>query len=136
MRIRKNNDDIEEKDIEMIARVSDALAHPVRLKLFRYIMQCNKSMQTVCNKDLVANFDYAQATISQHMKKLAESGLIQVNKKEKFSYYYANLGILMQYINTIRLSEEQKKPPFRPHCRKDGFFAAHLILDHREKKAG
>ena len=31
MRIRKNNDDIEEKDIEMIARVSDALAHPVRL---------------------------------------------------------------------------------------------------------
>ncbi|MFR7988962.1 MAG: ArsR/SmtB family transcription factor [Anaerovoracaceae bacterium] len=102
MRIRKNNDDIEEKDIEMIARVSDALAHPVRLKLFRYIMQCNKSMQTVCNKDLVANFDYAQATISQHMKKLAESGLIQVNKKEKFSYYYANLGILMQYINTTK----------------------------------
>ena len=96
MRIRKNN------DIEMIARVSDALAHPVRLKLFRYIMQCNKSMQTVCNKDLVANFDYAQATISQHMKKLAESGLIQVNKKEKFSYYYANLGILMQYINTTK----------------------------------
>ncbi len=102
MRIRKNNDDIEEKDIEMIARVSDALAHPVRLKLFRYIMQCNKSMQTVCNKDLVANFDYAQATISQHMKKLTESGLIQVNKKEKFSYYYANLGILMQYINTTK----------------------------------
>ena len=102
MRIRKNNDDIEEKDIEMIARVSDASAHPVRLKLFRYIMQCNKSMQTVCNKDLVANFDYAQATISQHMKKLAESGLIQVNKKEKFSYYYANLGILMQYINTTK----------------------------------
>lgn len=102
MRIRKNNDDIEEKDIEMIARVSDALAHPVRLKLFCYIMQCNKSMQTVCNKDLVANFDYAQATISQHMKKLAESGLIQVNKKEKFSYYYANLGILMQYINTTK----------------------------------
>ena len=102
MRIRKNNDDIEEKDIEMIARVSDALAHPVRLKLFRYIMQCNKSMQTVCNKDLVANFDYAQATISQHMKKLAESGLIQVNKKEKFSYYYANLGIMMQYINTTK----------------------------------
>ena len=86
----------------MIARVSDALAHPVRLKLFRYMMQCNKSMQTVCNKDLVANFDYAQATISQHMKKLAESGLIQVNKKEKFSYYYANLGILMQSINPTK----------------------------------
>lgn len=102
MRIRKSNDTFEEKDIEMIARVSDALAHPVRLKLFRYIMQRNKAMETVCNKDLVANFDYAQATISQHMKKLAESGLIQIKKQEKFSFYYANLGVLMQYIDITR----------------------------------
>ena len=102
MRIRKEQDLFEEKDIEFIAQVSDALAHPVRLQLFRYIMQCNKSMETVCNKDLVANFDYAQATISQHMKKLTQSGLIEVQKKDKFSYYYANLGILMQYINVTK----------------------------------
>ncbi len=74
MRIRKDQELFEEKDIELIARVSDALAHPVRLKLFRYIMQCNKSMETVCNKDLVANFDYAQATISQHVKKTCRRG--------------------------------------------------------------
>lgn len=102
MRIRKDNDLIEEKDIELIAKVSDALAHPVRLKLFRYIMQCNQARESVCNKDLVANFDYAQATISQHMKKLSQSGLIEVKKQEKFSYYYANLGILMMYINATK----------------------------------
>ncbi len=102
MRIRKITDDFEEKDIEMIARVSDALAHPVRLRLFRHIMQCNKAMETVCNKDLVASFDYAQATISQHMKKLVESGLIEVKKKDKFSFYYANLGILMRYIDITK----------------------------------
>ncbi len=101
MRIRKETD-FEENGIEMIASVSDALAHPARLRLFRYIMQCNKSMETVCNKDLVANFDYAQATISQHMKKLVQSGLVEVKKKDKFSYYYANLGILMQYINMTK----------------------------------
>ena len=65
-------------------------------------MQCNKSMETVCNKDRVAAFDYAQATISQHMKKLVESGLIEVKKKDKFSFYYANLGILMQYIDITK----------------------------------
>jgi len=102
MRIRKEQECFEEKDIEFIAQVSDALAHPVRLQLFRYIMQCNKSRETVCNKDLVANFDYAQATISQHMKKLTQSGLVEIQKKDKFSYYYANLGILMQYINTTK----------------------------------
>ena len=102
MRIRKEQDLFEEKDIEFIAQVSDALAHPVRLQLFRHIMQCNKSMEQVCNKDLVATFDYAQATISQHMKKLVQSGLIEIQKKDKFSYYYANLGILMQYINATK----------------------------------
>lgn len=102
MRIRKEQELFEEKDIEFIAQVSDALAHPVRLQLFRYIMQCNKSMETVCNKDLVAAFDYAQATISQHMKKLTQSGLVEIQKKDKFSYYYANLGILMQYLNVTK----------------------------------
>jgi len=102
MRIRKEQELFEEKDIEFIAQVSDALAHPVRLQLFRYIMQCNKSMETVCNKDLVAAFDYAQATISQHMKKLVQSGLVEIQKKDKFSYYYANLGILMQYLNATK----------------------------------
>lgn len=102
MRIRKNSDLFEEKDIEMIADISDALAHPARLRLFRYIMQCNKSMDKVCNKDLVFQFDYAQATISQHMKKLIDSGLVQVKKQDKFSYYYANLGILTRYIDLAR----------------------------------
>ncbi len=102
MRIRKNNDTIEENEIEFIAKVSDALAHPVRLSLFRYIMQCNKAMESVCNKDLCAHFDYAQATISQHIKKLVQSGLLEVKKEDRFSYYYANLGLLMRYINETK----------------------------------
>ena len=56
----------------------------------------------MCNKDLVAHFDYAQATISQHAKKLVDSGLVEVKKQDKFSYYYANLGMLMQYLNATK----------------------------------
>lgn len=101
MRLRKDSS-MTEQELEFIAKVSDALAHPARLSLFKYIMHINKEMQTVCNKDLVEAFDYAQATISQHMKKLTDSGLIEVKKKEKFSYYYANLGILMKYIDATK----------------------------------
>lgn len=50
----------------------------------------------------VNHFDYAQATVSQHMKKLVDSGLVEIKKKEKFSYYYANLGMLMQYLNATK----------------------------------
>ncbi|HKM28281.1 MAG TPA: metalloregulator ArsR/SmtB family transcription factor [Anaerovoracaceae bacterium] len=102
MRLRKDGNNITEEELEFIARISDALAHPARLSLFKHIMRCNKEMHMVCNKDLVESFDYAQATISQHMKKLVDSGLVEVKKKEKFSYYYANLGILMKYIDATK----------------------------------
>lgn len=102
MRLRKDPDEMLEEEILLIARVSDALAHPARIRIFKYIMQSNRAMVLVCNKDLVEHFDYAQATISQHTKKLADSGLIEVKKKDKYSYYYANLGLLMQYLNATK----------------------------------
>ena len=105
MRIRRDkgiDDNLQGIDAELIAAVSDALAHPVRLALFRYIMHCNKTMQTVCTKDLVETFDYAPATISQHMNKLVKSGLVQTHKVEKFNYFYANLGLLARYIDAAK----------------------------------
>ncbi len=102
MRLRKNTGELLEEEILLIANASDALAHPVRIKIFRYIMQENRQMNTVCNKDLVETFGYAQATISQHMNKLVHSGLVEMKKKEKFSYYYANLGMFMQYLNATK----------------------------------
>ena len=102
MRLRKDQDEMLEEEILLIATVSDALAHPARIKMFKYIMQANRAMVQVCNKDLVEHFDYSQATVSQHMKKLVDSGLIEIKKKEKFSYYYVNLGMLMQYLNATK----------------------------------
>ncbi len=56
MRLRKETDTLQEKEILLIAQISDALAHPARIKIFRYIMACNKKREPVCNKDLVENF--------------------------------------------------------------------------------
>ncbi len=105
MRIRKKTEKLPEEDVLLMAKVSDALAHPVRIHLFRHIMKCNKQREKVCNKDLVASFDYAQATISQHMKTLTKSGLIDVKKENKYSYYYTNIGLLMQYLNITKTFE-------------------------------
>ncbi len=102
MRIRKKNDEFSEENIEFIANISDALAHPVRLYLFRHIMKCNLSREMVCNKDLVEKFDYAQATISQHMKKLVKSGLVEIKKVDRKTYYFAHFGILKKYTTTTQ----------------------------------
>ena len=65
MRIRNDytkSDEIMDEEIEFLAVCSDALAHPARIRLLRYIMAQNKTRTPVCNKDLVAAFGYAQAT--------------------------------------------------------------------------
>lgn len=102
MRIRRDSDAMHEDEILLLANVSDALAHPVRIKIFQFIMQNNAKMQPVCNKDVVSNFDYAQATISQHIKTLVKSGLVDVQKKDKFSYYFVNVGMHAKYADVVK----------------------------------
>lgn len=112
MRIRKKTNLLDENEILLISDVSDALAHPVRVKLFQHILEYNKNMISVCNKDLVEAFEYSQATISQHMKKLITAELVQLKKQEKKSLYFANIGTLSRYLqatkkfNTFQASEK------------------------------
>ena len=100
MRIRKKTDIYNEEEIQLISAASDALAHPLRVELFRYIYTENIARRTVCNKDLVREFEYSQSTISQHMKKLLISGLVEARKQESCTCYYLNLGVLGRYLAT------------------------------------
>ena len=102
MRIRRDQDTIEDSEVLLISQVSDAFAHPVRIKMFRYIMKCNREMTPVCNKDLIREFGYAQATTSQHVAKLVEAKLVETKREDKFTYLYANLGIVQMYVNAVR----------------------------------
>jgi DNA-binding transcriptional ArsR family regulator len=102
MRLRKQTENLADTEIELMAQISDALAHPARIKIFRFIMKCNKDRVLVCNKDVVSEFDYAQATISQHMKTLVNSRLVEAQKKEKYTYYFVNIGVLMNYLDITK----------------------------------
>ena len=108
MRLRKEIDEMQEKDILLIAKISDALAHPARIKIFRYIMQQNKERTKVCNKDLVSYFDYSQATISQHVKKLNDAGLLQTKREDRYSYYYVHMGTLNDYLIATKKFENME----------------------------
>ena len=108
MRLRKELDEMQERDILLIAKISDALAHPARIKIFRYIMTSNNKRERVCNKDLVNDFDYSQATISQHVKKLRDAGLVEVRKEDRYSYYYVHLGTLNDYLVATKKFENME----------------------------
>ena len=119
MRIRKQGpiDTLfSDDDIIGAAKVSDALAHPARIRILRYILTENLARRNVSNKDLVIAFDYAQATISQHLSKLLIGGLIDVRKKGTSSCYFARVGRLSSYTEVLKKIEtrgdEEEMPDF------------------------
>ena len=105
MRLRKETDDMQEEEVLLVAQVSDALAHPARVQIFRYIYAANRTRNAVCNKDVVEAFPYSQATVSQHIKKLVQADLVQVRKDDRFSYYYVNIGMLGKYLTAVKKFE-------------------------------
>ena len=56
-----------------IAGFAKLLAHPARVAILEYLI---RQQQCVCS-DLVEEIGLAQATISQHLKELKTSGIIQ-----------------------------------------------------------
>ncbi|MEI8004574.1 MAG: metalloregulator ArsR/SmtB family transcription factor [Bacteroidota bacterium] len=64
--------DYNEDDIRM-ARFAKALSHPARIAIVKLLA----SMDTCFCGEIVEELPIAQATVSQHLKELKESGLIQ-----------------------------------------------------------
>jgi ArsR family transcriptional regulator len=105
MRIRKDIFENEENQIVLTAKISDALAHPLRIKILKFILISNSQRTPVHNKDLVEFFDYSQSTISQHVKKLILADILHVKRKDNFSEYYVNIGIMGKYMDMLKKLE-------------------------------
>ena len=85
---------------QQIAALSNALSHPVRVALIRYLRNKNggKGVDNVtCNKDLVALFGYSQSAVSQHIKILKDCGLFLTEKKDKYTHYFLNEALLDEF---------------------------------------
>ena len=72
-------------------------------------MRLRKEIDEMQEKDLVAYFDYSQATISQHVKKLKDAGLLEVKKQDRYSYYYVHLGTLHDYLTATKKFENMEQ---------------------------
>jgi ArsR family transcriptional regulator len=61
-----------------------ALADPTRLQMMGVL---KRSARPVCICDFTAAFELSQPTISHHMAKLREAGLVEVTKAGIWAYY-------------------------------------------------
>lgn len=58
-----------------LAKVAKALGHPARIAILEHLLKLDRC---ICG-DLVEELPLSQATVSQHLKALKESGLIKGN---------------------------------------------------------
>ncbi len=61
-----------------------ALADPTRLQM---VLALRDARDPVCICDFTATFDLSQPTVSHHMARLREAGLVEVTKRGIWSFY-------------------------------------------------
>jgi ArsR family transcriptional regulator, arsenate/arsenite/antimonite-responsive transcriptional repressor len=77
--------DIERVQAERMAEVAKALGDPVRMQLVDVL---RKHAGKVCVCELVPLFDLSQSTVSHHLKKLREAGIVGSERQGLWAYYY------------------------------------------------
>ena len=77
--------DVEREEATRMAEVAKALGDPVRLQLVDVL---RKHAGKVCVCELVPLFDIAQPTLSHHLKKLRDAGIVDSERQGLWAYYY------------------------------------------------
>jgi ArsR family transcriptional regulator, arsenate/arsenite/antimonite-responsive transcriptional repressor len=77
--------DIQRHEAERVASIAKALGDPIRLQLVDVL---RKHAGKVCVCELVPLFDVSQPTLSHHLKKLREAGIVDSERRGLWAYYY------------------------------------------------
>ena len=73
-----------EARVDASVEVLKALADPTRLQMIGVL---KRAAEPVCICDFTAAFDLSQPTISHHMAKLKDAGLVEVSRVGIWAYY-------------------------------------------------
>lgn len=79
------------EDAERAAGMFKALGDPVRLRLFSNIASADNSEACVCD---IQDVGVSQPTVSHHLKKLREAGLLESERRGTWVYYRVAPGVL------------------------------------------
>jgi ArsR family transcriptional regulator len=83
--------DVERAHAARLAELAKALGDPVRLQLVDVL---RRHAGEVCVCELVPLFDISQPTLSHHLKKLRDAGIVDSERRGLWAYYYVVPGAL------------------------------------------
>jgi ArsR family transcriptional regulator, arsenate/arsenite/antimonite-responsive transcriptional repressor len=77
--------DVDHDEAERMAMIAKALGDPIRLQLVDVL---RRHAGKVCVCELVPLFDVSQPTLSHHLKKLRDAGVVDSERRGLWAYYY------------------------------------------------
>lgn len=85
--------------LEQHAAQLSALGHPVRLKILRHVVQAGAAGASA--GDVMSHVDLPASTLSHHLKRLVDAGLLRSRLEGTYHYYsaeYPALRALTDYV--------------------------------------
>ena len=85
--------------LESHAEQLAALGHPVRLSILRFVVQGGKAGTAA--GDIQGHVDVPASTLSHHLKRLVDAGLLSTRNEGTYHYYaavYESLRALTDYL--------------------------------------
>jgi ArsR family transcriptional regulator len=87
-------------DAAQFQRIAKALADPRRLEILEIISASSEGKDLCCGA-VVEKFPVAQATISHHLRELADAGLIETRAEGQFKRLRARPEVLSEYLDEL-----------------------------------
>ena len=75
-----------------------AFVHPLRLQMISLISK----HEGIFVKDIHTHLNLEQSLVSQHLRILRQSKLVEAKRKGKFIYYFVNYPIVENLVNSVR----------------------------------
>jgi DNA-binding transcriptional ArsR family regulator len=97
----------QQDDTDELASLCKALGHPARIKILKHLL---KEDRCICGR-IVEVLPLAQSTVSQHLKILKESGLVQGEIEGPKTCYCVDkdkLSLLLESMSTLFNHEESR----------------------------
>jgi ArsR family transcriptional regulator len=80
-------------DADRLATIAKAISEPVRVRMLDVLRRAG---EPVCQCELVPRFDIPQSTLSHHVNKLVDAGLVEVERRHKWAYYSVAPDVLKE----------------------------------------
>jgi ArsR family transcriptional regulator, arsenate/arsenite/antimonite-responsive transcriptional repressor len=93
---------ISDEEAEATATLFRALADPTRIKIVNLLAH---SDEPVCVCEFLPAVDLSQPTVSHHLKKLTEAGLLEREQRGKWAYYSLSGAAIERLASLVEFKE-------------------------------